>query len=166
MKNINKNCGSPGASLNFECDECDRKFTTKQGMNRHKTVTHKKVNEKKEEIMKRARSEQEKMDSSNKCEVCDYKCRSIWALKAHINHKHKEPTSPIEKKPKVSLESEMTRILCSEVVDDILGLVHSLVKGEDTEKRNKTTIEPTKDFLTNTAVTLAEMLDSIARPNR
>ena len=100
MKNINKkyNVGSPGASLNFECNECDRKFTTKQGMNRHKTVAHKKENDKKEEMMKRARSVEEKIDSSNKCEVCNYKCRSKWALKAHINHKHKEPTSPNRRK--------------------------------------------------------------------
>ena len=33
---------------------------------------------------------------------------------------------------------------------------------EERMKKSKTTIEPTKDFLTNTAVTLAEMLDSIA----
>jgi hypothetical protein len=132
-------------------------------MNRHKTVAHKKENEKKEEMMKRARSVDEKIDSSNKCEVCNYKCRSKWALKAHINHKHKEPTSSNEKKPKVSPELETTTNICSGVVNDILSeVVHSLVKEEETEKKNKTTVEPTKDFLTNTAVTLAEMLDSIA----
>ena len=39
MKDTNKHCNdvSSGAEMKFECDECDRKFTTKQGRSRHKT---------------------------------------------------------------------------------------------------------------------------------
>ena len=47
--------------------------------------------------------------------------------------------------------------IISEVVQNIPVLME-----EDCENKSKTTIEPTKDFLTNTAVTLAEMLDDIA----
>ena len=44
-----------GAVLEYDCDECDRQFTTKQGRNRHKTMTHTKAkeNNKKEEVLKR-----------------------------------------------------------------------------------------------------------------
>ena len=161
MKDSNKHCNdvSSGAKLEFECDECERSFTTKQGRSRHKTVTHK--NEKKEELMKRARSvKEEKPNSSNLCEECSYSARSKWALKAHISHKHQGPTSPNEKKPKMSSE---LRMLSSEIIDDIiLKVVHSIHKEEETANKNKTTIEPTVEFLTNTAVTLAEMLDNIA----
>ena len=163
MKDNHCNDVSSGAKVDFECDECERKFTTKPGRNRHKTVTHKKENEKKEELMKRTRSVEEKPNSDNKCEECSYICRSKWALKAHISHKHKEPTSPNEKKPKISSESKITRMLSSEVVDDILSeVVHSIYKEEEPITKNKITIEPTVEFLTNTAVTLAEMLDNIA----
>ena len=161
MKNKHCNDVSSGAKVEFECDECERKFTTKQGRSRHKTITHKKEKEKKEELMKRARSvQEEKTNSSNICEECSYKCRSKWALKAHIIHKHEGPTSPNEKKPKMSLES---RIFSSEVIDDIIQkVVHSIHKEDEVLHKNKTTIEPTADFLTNTAMTLAEMLDGIA----
>jgi hypothetical protein len=42
MFDTKKHCNdvSSGAKVEFECDECDRKFTTKQGRNRHKTMTH------------------------------------------------------------------------------------------------------------------------------
>ena len=77
MKNINKHCNniSSGASLNLECDECDRKFTTKQGRNRHKTVGHKKENEKRDEVMKRNRSLEEKTINCNECKECNYTSR-------------------------------------------------------------------------------------------
>ena len=48
MKDNHCNDVSSGAKVDFECDECERKFTTKPLRNRHKTVTHKKENEKKE----------------------------------------------------------------------------------------------------------------------
>ena len=53
-----KHCNdvSSGALVSFECDECERTFTTKQGRTRHKTVTHKKENVKKEEMLKQAQS--------------------------------------------------------------------------------------------------------------
>ena len=156
MFDTNKHCNdvSSGAKVEFECDECERKFTTKQGRSLHKTVTHKKEKEKKGEMIKRIRSVEVRNNSTNfKCNNCNYSSKSKWALKAHKNHKHQEPTSPNEKKPKVS----------AEVVKNILSeMVHSITKEEEIEKMNKTTIEPTKDFLTNTAVTLAEMLDNIA----
>ena len=74
MKNINKHCNdvSSGASLDFECDECERKFTTKQERNIHKTMTHKKENEKKEDIMKRNRSLEENTINCNECKDCNY----------------------------------------------------------------------------------------------
>ena len=135
----------------FECDECDRKFTTKQGKNMHKTKTHTKQ---KDEAMKRARSLHEKTNLSDfQCDKCTYSARSKWALKAHVNHKHKEPTSPNEKKPRIG----------TEVVENILlEVVENITMEDERMKKSKTAIEPTKDFLTNTAVTLAEMLDSIA----
>ena len=147
-----------GAKVEFNCDECERTFTTKQGRNRHKTMTHTRQKEKKEKEnqMKRTRSVPEKSNSSNfKCNSCPYSSRSKWALKAHINHTHKEPTSPSEKKPKIN--AVIVEDIISEVVQNIPVLME-----EDCENKSKTTIEPTKDFLTNTAVTLAEMLDDIA----
>ena len=169
MKDSNKHCNdvSSGAKIEFECDECGRRFTTKQGRTRHKTMTHKKNNG----IVKRNRSVGEKSNSNHfECEDCNYNSKSKWALKTHKKHKHKEPTSPHEKKPKISSE-------IVEVVEDILSeVLHSITRGEETENtvksyfdkiastenKNKTKIEPTKDFLTKTAVTLAEMLDNIA----
>ena len=152
-----KHCNdvSSGAKAEFECDECERKFNTKQGRNRHKTMTHtKKENKKKEEMTKRTRSVPEKSDSSNyKCKECTYSARSKWALKAHINHKHQEPTSPNEKKP---------RIGAIVVQDILLEVVQTIAMEEQTGNKSKTAIKPTRDFLTNTAETLAEMLDSIA----
>ena len=160
-----KHCNdvSSGALVSFECDECERTFTTKQGRTRHKTVTHKKENVKREEMLKRARSVAEKTNICNFiCEFCSYNSRSTWALKAHVNHKHKEPTSPNEKKPKMSPESKMIRMLSSEIVNDIVSkVVPNTIEEEETVNK-KTTIEPTKDFLTNTAKTLAEMLDNMA----
>jgi hypothetical protein len=105
-------------------------------------------------MMKRTRSVPEKTNSINfKCKECDYSARSKWALKAHINHKHQEPTSPDEKKPRVG----------AVVVKDILSeVVQNIAMEEESDNKIKTTIEPTMDFLTNTAVTLAEMLDNIA----
>ena len=152
MKDNNKHCNdvSSGAEMKFECDECDRKFTTKQGRSRHKTGTHKKEN-----MIKRERSVEEKNSFSHfECNYCNYNCRSKWALKAHMNYKHKEPTSPNEKKPKI----------ITEVVDNILSeIFENIAKEEDTaDNKNMTTIEPTQDFLTNTAMTLAEMLDDIS----
>ena len=77
-----------------------------------------------------------------------------------MNHRHKEPTSPNEKKPKTN--TEVVEI-SSEVVKNILTEVFNIItKDEEMENKNKTAIEPTKDFLTNTAVTLAEMLDDLA----
>ena len=118
-----KHCNdiSSGANVDFECDECDRRFKTKQGRSRHKTMTHKKgkENEKKEEIMKRTRSVPEKSNSNNfSCNGCDYICRSKWALKAHISHKHKEPTSPDENKPRIG--AEVVKNIISEVVQNIV----------------------------------------------
>ena len=163
MKEKHCNDISSGAKVEFECDECDRIFTTKSGRSRHKTVTHKKETEKKEELMKRTRSVEEKPNPANKCEECNYICRSKWALKAHISHTHKEPTSPNEKKPKISSESKIARMFSSEVVDYIISeVVQNKHKEEEPLNKNKTTIEPTVEFLTNTAVTLAEMLDNIA----
>ena len=157
MFDTKKHCNdvSSGAKVEFECDECDRKFTTKQGRSRHKTMTHtKKENKKKEEMMKRTRSVPEKTNSINfKCKECAYSARSKWAPKAHINHKHQKPTSPDEKKPRVG----------AVVVKDILSeVVKNIAMEEESDNKIKTTIEPTIDFLTNTAVTLAEMLDNIA----
>ena len=106
-------------------------------------------------MLKRNRSVEEKTSSNynHECKDCNYKSKSKWALKAHINHKHKEPTSPNEKKPKIS----------SEVVNNILSeVVNKIPKEYFTENKKKTAIEPTKHFLTNTAATLAEMLDDIA----
>ena len=105
-------------------------------------------------MIKRNRSVQEKSKSINfKCNVCTYSAKSKWALKAHVNHKHKEPTSPNEKKPRIG----------AEVVENILSeVVQSVAMEIESGSRSKTTIEPTKDFLTNTAATLAEMLDNIA----
>ena len=56
-----------GAVLDFDCDECDRKFTTKQGRNRHKTMTHTKPreNNKKVDVLKRTRSIAEKNNSNS-----------------------------------------------------------------------------------------------------
>ena len=157
MKDSNKHCidVSSGAKIEFECDECDRKFTTKPGRTRHKTVTHTK--NKNKEIVKRNRSVGGKSDVNLfECEDCNYSSKSKWALKTHKHHKHKEPTSPNEKKPKISSE-------VSEVVEDILlEVVHNIFREEETENKDKIKIEPTKEFLTNTAATLAEMLDSIA----
>ena len=141
---------SSGAKIEFECDECERKFTTKPGRTRHKTVTHSKNNGN----VKRNRSVGEKSNLNQfVCEDCNYSCKSKWALKTHKHHKHKEPTSPNEKKPKIS----------NEVVEDILSeVVHSITREEETENKDRTKIEPTQEFLTNTAATLAEMLDSIS----
>ena len=146
-----------GAVLDFECDECERKFSTKQGRTRHKTMTHTKPreNNKKVDALKRTRSIAEK-NSSNSCVKCSYSSRSKWALKAHINHKHKEPTSPNEKKPRISTEvKEVVETILSEVVENITNAFEK-------DDKQKITIEPTMDFLTNTAATLAEMLDSVA----
>ena len=59
-----------------------------------------------------------------------------------MNYKHKEPTSPNEKKPKI----------ITEVVNNILSeIFENIAKEEDTaDNKNMTTIEPTQDFLTNT----------------
>ena len=93
--------------------------------------------------MKRTRSVPEKNNSNNfKCDGCAYICKSKWALKAHMNHKHKEPTSPNEKKPRVG--AEVVKNIISEVVQ-------SIVMEEESDNKNKTAIEPTKDFLTNKA---------------
>ena len=147
-----------GAVLNFECEECGRKFTTKPGCSRHKPVVHKK-----DEILKRARSVEDKTKVCNfKCEHCSYTCRSTWALKAHINHKHEEPTSPNEKKPKVSAESKLMRMISSEIINEVVSEIACSDFKEEEMENKKTPIEPTKEFLTNTAVTLAEMLDNIA----
>jgi hypothetical protein len=88
------------------------------------------------------------------------------ALKAHINHKHKEPTSPNEKKPRlgaVIVETDVTHNIPIEVAKSILSeVVESIAMDKEFIPKCKTAIEPTKEFLTNTAVTLAEMLESIA----
>jgi hypothetical protein len=104
--------------------------------------------------MKTTRSVYEKTNLSDfQCDKCTYSARSKWALKAHVNHKHKEPTSPKEKKPRIG----------TEVVENILlEVVENITMEDERMKKSKTAIEPSKDFLTNTAVTLAEMLDSIA----
>ena len=116
----------------------------------------------KEEILKRARSVEDKTKVCNfKCEHCSYTCRSTWALKAHINHKHNEPTSPNEKKPKVSAESKLMRMISSEIINEVVSEVACSEFKEEEMENKKTPIEPTKEFLTNTAVTLAEMLDNI-----
>ena len=156
MLDTKKHCNdvSSGAWVEFNCDECDRKFTTKQGRNLHKTVIHKKTKDKKEDIIKRNRSVEDKPAVSNfKCDDCHYSSRSKWALKAHITHKHKEPTSPNEKIPRVN--TEVVEVV--EVAEHILSELFQSI----TEHKKKTTIEPTKDFLTNTAETLAEMLDGV-----
>ena len=142
------------AKVEFACDECDRKFTTKSGRSRHKSTTHRKETVKKEDIMKRTRSVPEKTNSSNfKCKDCTYTSRSKWALKAHLNHKHKEPTSPNDKKPR----------FVNDVVKNILTeVVQNMDLEEKNESKNKTTIEPSQEFLLNTANSLAEMLDNVA----
>ena len=71
MLDTKKHCNdvSSGAWVEFNCDECDRKFTTKQGRNLHKTVIHKKTKDKKEDIIKRNRSVEDKPAVSNfKCD--------------------------------------------------------------------------------------------------
>ena len=120
-------------TFDFECDECDRSFKTKQGMNQHKTKMHRKAD--REENMKRMRSE-EKQVGKIKCKNCAYECKSEFALKTHKSHAHKELSSPENKKQKTD-ETE---------------------KGSDIEMK---TIEPTQEFLTKTAITLAEALDDI-----
>ena len=156
------NWESTKKDFQFKCDECERSFTTKQGRSLHKTVKHKKENEqkniekkettKKQQRTKRMRSVEEKtLTMSFKCKECNYVCKSKWALKNHKNHKHKEPTSPNEKKPKIT----------NAVVDDILSELFQSI-GKENPRKNKTTIEPTRDFLSNTAKTLAEMLDEVA----
>ena len=76
-----------------------------------------------------------------------------------MNHKHKEPTSPNEKKPRVGPVDPIITM----VVQDILSEeFQSIDIEEEIENNSKTIIEPTKDFLTNTAVTLADMLENIA----
>jgi hypothetical protein len=145
---------SSGAKEEFACDECDRIFSTKSGRSRHKSTTHKKDNVKKEEIMKRNRSVPEKSNSSNfKCKDCTYTARSKWALKAHMNHKHKEPTSPNDKKPRVG--NDVVKTILTEVVQ-------SIDSEEKNDIKSMTTIEPSQEFLMNTAVSLAEMLDNVA----
>ena len=48
-------------------------------------------------------------------------------------------------------------------MENILSeVVQSVAMEIESGSKSKTTIEPTKDFLTNTAATLAEMLDNIA----
>ena len=70
---VNKHCKDSGAVLKFVCEECGRKFTTKQGCNRHKTVAHKKekdpkeLNQPKVETLKRERS----VEDQNK--ICSFK---------------------------------------------------------------------------------------------
>ena len=59
------------------------------------------------------------------------------------------------------IKSKMIRMFSSEIVNDIVSEVVQNTSEEETGKK-KTPIEPTKDFLTNTAKTLAEMLDDIA----
>ena len=59
------------------------------------------------------------------------------------------------------------KIKTAEVVKNILTeVVNNITKEEEMEEemenKIKTAIEPTKDFLTNTAVTWAEMIDDIA----
>ena len=119
------------------------------------THTKAKENNKKEEVLKRTRSIAEKTNANN-CVKCSYSARSKWALKAHINHKHMEPTSPNEKKPRISTEGkDISERIISETVQNITNTFESDLKP-------RITIEPTIDFLTNTAATLAEMLDSVA----
>ena len=120
-------------TLDFECEECKRRFNTKQGMNQHKTKTHRKVG--REENMKRMRSEEKQLEKI-KCKNCAYECKSEFALKTHKSHAHKEVSSPENKKQKTD-ESE---------------------KSLEIEMK---TIEPTQEFLTKTAKTLAEALDAI-----
>ena len=148
--------------LEFECDECDRKFSTKQGRNRHKTMTHTKPreNNKKEDVLKRLQSIAEKTNS-NSCVKCSYSSRSKWALKAHINHKHKEPTSPNEKKPRIGTEGK--DVLEKIILEVVQNITHTLENDKfENDNKPRITIEPSIDFLTNTAATLAEMLDSVA----
>ena len=95
-----------------------------------------------------------KSNSSNfRCNDCTYSSKSKWALKAHINHKHREPTSPNEKKPRIG------PVIVENILSDV---VQSILIEEPIKNKTKTTIEPSKDFLTNTAMTMAEMLDNIA----
>ena len=120
-------------TLDFECEECKRRFNTKQGMNQHKTKTHRKAG--RAENMKRMRSEEKQLEKI-KCKNCAYECKSEFALKTHKSHAHKEVSSPENKKQKTD-ESE---------------------KSLEIEMK---TIEPTQEFLTKTAKTLAEALDAI-----
>jgi len=119
----------------FQCDECDKSFTTKQGKSLHITLMHKKG---KEETMKRQRSETEDKEKY-KCKNCHYECKSEYALKTHMSHAHKEAPSPENKKQKI---------------DDIENV------GSDNQIEMKT-IEPSQEFLAHTAKTLAEMLDAV-----
>ena len=117
----------------FECDECDRIFKTRQGMNQHKTKMHRKVG--RDESIKRMRSEEEQLEKI-KCKDCTYECKSEFALKTHKSHAHKEASSPENKKQKTD-------------------------KTENSSDIEMKTIEPTKEFLNQTAKTLAEALDAI-----
>ena len=90
-------------------------------------------------MTKRTRSVPEKSDSSNyKCKECTYSARSKWALKAHINHKHQEPTSPNEKKP---------RIGAIVVQDILLEVVQTIAMEEQTGNKSKTAINLPEIFL-------------------
>ena len=132
----------------FECEECERSFTTKQGRNLHVTMKHRKAEEKaKKKTMKRERSVEQKGDKC-KCKLCDYKCNSRFALKTHISQTHKEPISPQNKKQKTD---DVVEKIIAEVVNTVIE-----------EPKSLKTIEPSKKFLTNTAKTLAEMLDGVA----
>ena len=71
-----------------------------------------------------------------KCKDCTYECKSEFALKTHKSHAHKEASSPENKKQKTD-------------------------KTENSSDIEMKTIEPTKEFLNQTAKTLAEALDAI-----
>jgi len=133
----------------FKCNECERHFKTKQGMNLHVTMKHRRAEEKakKGKNLKRQRSVKQKQERYN-CKHCDIKCKTQPALNTHMNHDHKDSASPEHKK----LKSDT-------VVADILSEVVDMVVEEPT---NKTTIEPSQEFLTYTAKTLSQMLDDAA----
>ena len=84
-------------------------------MSKHMTHTIQKEKKEKENQMKRTFSVPEK--SNFKCSSCPHSSRSKWALKAHINHNYKEPTSPSEKKPKIN--AVKVEDIISEVVQNI-----------------------------------------------
>ena len=173
--NMEDNKASDNNNSDYNCDKCERGFSTRAKLRIHSRVHNKPLGEKKHKCticdksfaseadlkdherinhnQKRTgpkkRKQERKQELNNTCEDCDYKSCSNYAFKVHMEvvHQAGDSKSPPEKKKR--------------------NVSHNARENTDnnddfkTNNIDKTTINPDVSFLTDTAKDLSTMLGNI-----